>query len=1456
MNEKFDESSLNEAAITDVETARLALRWALDKIHAQAEEDMKSRQNLQEKSSQVAFLENQLKSRNSELERAQRSHDEEITSRQDSLENQFRSRLERISEREGELEDKISKHEELMKQKEAHLLDDYQKKSEELRARWAQGEGELWQLRQEQLAKQQEFERVYGARLEDEKKKLAEELASQKASLEHTYQNRMEDLENRERSTGEELKKQEAMLKWAKDSWQKDAEDRERSLKQKDLEVDKKILEKNQEIDDFKVKLMLLEKQLKELPEAVRRRDEDLSRYKDALKSLEGVIGTLETEKKAQQADYDGRLAKMETVVEAERNRYREIEAEIPRRLKIAVEHERNRLAEKLQEIEGNYKEDLGKRQEEIEYLQRNLKTFEETIKSMQGDREILSQKVEQSQAQYNSKLEEVAFRERQLQSEYDVRLKVEMEKHTRDLRAEMESANRLYEDSLRLKLEEITHLRGELDEVAHDRAAGREQISGLRREMEAAAERHLSEVAAVKLKLKTEYEQHAAGEAAEAAKLLAAERQKFTEMLDEKTFNASAALTRKEEAVSQLKMALQKSGEELKLALAEEKARSAAVIEDNAARSADTLKLREDKIAELSRTLESSRIEREELLLLERQRLERLYAEKEKAMDAEAAAKDAELLRVRESLVKIAAEKELLAAGFAPEKQALEEKISSLSTRLTEEEATASLKVDTAVRREVDRYSEIIDRKNHELEALSRLRQAQEDGYRTTLEDFREKLADALGRFEVLKKTAEDRQLQVSSLQLDLAREKKTAGDSISHLSARLAARETDYKYLRTEYEDFKTAFEEDVKAEEKKFEEAMHRLRSVEEQKASRDKQIEALKRDGELLRLELVRRDHEQAEMKASSAKALEAERKELRAANERLSQEFAQKEKSMTAEISVFRAEAGANEIAAEKYHAQAEEYGRNIERLKAVLEEERARKMESEKEGQLACEAYEGRIKELFGREEALAAELLSVKHALAEKAERFSEQGSETEALRQAAERLRTALEGEREKRIESELAAETALSGARAKEEELLERLSRELAQKEKDVMSQVEDYKKAAEAKDLSAEKYKIQAEDAARAVDRIRDVLETERARQAEKDAALRREYDVQLADVIGRESAVSAELLSLKQALSASAEEAQKGKTESENLRATLERLKPAFEEEKKKRSEAEAAVLASDAFLREKTAESSGRYSELETLNRSVDRLKLALDEERKKRVEAEAAALASGSALREKTAESSGQHSELETLSRSVERLTASLEEERKKREGAEAAAENSSLALRKKSDEESAHRSEIEALRYAVARIKAAFSDEQKKRAEVELLAETSHSELLGRAEQLSSQKSEADGLKNAVDRLKAALEEEKRKRAEAELAAATSRSVLNEKTEEITVRGSEIETLKHNIERLKHASEEERTRRVEVELLSETAHSALREKQEEFMRTQKLVEQLKEKLQLWKSK
>ena len=63
MEHQFDESSLNEAAINDVGTARLALRWALDKIRLLQEDTFRSKQTLQDKSAQLTFVENQLKAK-------------------------------------------------------------------------------------------------------------------------------------------------------------------------------------------------------------------------------------------------------------------------------------------------------------------------------------------------------------------------------------------------------------------------------------------------------------------------------------------------------------------------------------------------------------------------------------------------------------------------------------------------------------------------------------------------------------------------------------------------------------------------------------------------------------------------------------------------------------------------------------------------------------------------------------------------------------------------------------------------------------------------------------------------------------------------------------------------------------------------------------------------------------------------------------------------------------------------------------------------------------------------------------------------------------------------------------------------------------------------------------------------------------------------------------------------
>jgi chromosome segregation ATPase len=1161
MNDNFDESSLNEAAINDVETARLALRWALDKIRGLHEDDLKTRQNLQEKASQVTFLENQLKSKNSEIERAGRVHEEEMKSRQNSLEYQFRSRLERLTEREKELEDKVSKNEEVLKQKEERLAADYQKKSEELRGRWASVEGELWQLRQEQLAKQQEFERVYGARLEEEKKRMAEEAAQQKNSLEESYRTRVEELEKRERTVSDELKKQEAVQKWARDSWQKEAEERDRALKVKDLEIDKKVLEKNQELEDFRVKVSLLEKQLKEFPEAVKRRDEDLNRYKDAISSLESVIRTLETEKKNLQADYETRLAKAGDAVDSERSRFREMESEIPKRLKIAVEHERNRFAEKLHDVERGYREDLGKRQEEVDYLQRNLRTFEETIKTLQAEREALVHKTEQMQTQYNVKLEEFSFREKQLQSEYDVRLKVEMEKTSASLRSELETAGRIYEDSLRLKVEEISHLRRDIEDLSKEKNAAKELQAELRRQLEATDERAAAGQDSLRAKLKAEQEQKLSEAAAHAERRHAAEKQKFADELGARAAEFQAETGRKDEAIAALRLSLQqagedqrmlrqKAGEELKAAVAEEKARSAAELEDRVGRLGATIKLREDKISELSGALENARLEKEELVLLERERLQRLYAEKERAMDEELAARDSELLRAREAAARASVEKDAAVQANAADRRGLEEKLAALNQRLADDEASAGVKLDAALRREADRFNEIIERKNKELDAAAHLRQSEEDAYRKTLADFRSSLSDALGKMEAVKALADERQAQLMALQVELAQEKKHAADQGASLAARLSDKEKLYRDLSVQHDDLKEAFEEEVKGAERRYNDALLRLRATEEQKASRDKQIEALKRDLELVRAENQRRDLEAAELKSSVAKQLEGERREMHIAGERRGHDYAQKEKALLAEISSLRDIANSKDVLLEKQKVQCDEARNSSGRLKAELDEERARRTEKDAALSGLKEDYEEQLDALAARDKALAAEVTALKKSLAAVSGEALENRGEAEHLRASLERLKAAFEEERRKRSEAEAASAGAKTAFEEKQEE---------------------------------AQRHASDVEALQNGLANLRKTFEEERRKRSEAEAAS----------------------ASARTALEEKREEAQRHASDVEALKHGLARLKKAFEDERSKRVECELLAQTAHSALREKQEEFLRSQKLLEQLKEKI-----------------------------------------------------------------------------------------------------------------------------------------------------------------------------------------------------------------------------------------------------------
>ena len=783
MANQWEESNFNEQAISDIETARLALRWALDKIKGIQEDNLKFKQNVQEKNSQINFLENQLKNKNAEIEKMFRSHNEEIKSNQSSLEYQFRAKLERLSEREKDVEERIICQEKEFKGKESKLLEDYQKKSDELRGRWSNIESELWQLRQEQVLKQQEFEKIYGGKLEDEKHNLSEETKILRESSEKKYEIKFSELEKREDTLREELKKQEAVLKWAKDSWRKDVDEREKKLKVKELEIDKKLLEKNHEIDGLKLGSELLEKQIKDFPDALKKRDDDIDRYRGSLESLEGVIRAFEDEKKKLAESYECKNAVLSDSFEVERTRYKNLEIEIPKRLKIAIEHERSRFHDKLGEIECAYKEEVRKKQEEIDYLGKSLRTFEGTMKILQDERNNFSQKIEKLQAQSEIKNNEHSFREKQLQSEFEIKIKVELEKNMLGLKHEMDTAQRIYSDNLRLKVEEISHLRKELETISVDKTSLKNQVSEMRRNMEAFKEKHEEEIFAVKTKQKADYNANIAEKVEEMNKDHNAEKDRFRSDFERQLNDIKMLLSKREEEISRYKLNLQKSEEEKKVLILEERQKAKFDLNMQEKTFQDTTKLYEDKIIQLSKNTEAVRLEKEEMLLLDRERMENIYAEKEKDFEKRLNAKDAEVARLREDLLNSKHDKELLLGQFVKEKEDLKRRMVEFADKYNQSKTEHYLKLENAINREAEKFHNVLNKKESELDAVKLLKENQEESYRKSLESFRSKLSDSVRKLETVKHVADDRQNQIVSLHMEMTEGKKNYEHEIMSL-------------------------------------------------------------------------------------------------------------------------------------------------------------------------------------------------------------------------------------------------------------------------------------------------------------------------------------------------------------------------------------------------------------------------------------------------------------------------------------------------------------------------------------------------------------------------------------------------------------------------------------------------------------------------------------------------
>lgn len=1186
MANQWEDSNFDEQAIGDIETAKLALRWSLDKIKGLQEDGLKIKQSLQEKSSQIVFLENQLKTKNEEMGKLLSSHDEEMKSNHSSLEYQFKAKLERLSEREKEVEDRIVRQEKDFQDKESKLLEDYQKKSDELRGRWSNIESELWQLRQEQILKQQEFEKIYGGKLEDEKHNLSEETEALKTGLEKNYDIKLHELEKREHTLSEELKKQEAVFKWAKDSWQKEVDEREKKLKVKELEVDKKLLEKNQEIDDLKVRNELFEKQIKDLPEALKKRDDDVDRYRSSLESLEGVIRTLEDEKRNLRESYEDKNSSLSNSLESEKSHYKDLEIEIPKRLKIAIEHERARFHDKLGEIEYNYKEDVRKKQEEVDYLSKNLKTFEGTIKILQDERNNFSQKIEKLQAQREIKNDEHSFREKQLQSEFEIRLKVELEKNMQGLRHEIDTAQRIYSDNLKLKVEEIAHLRKELETLSVDKMSLQDQVSEMRRNMDDLNERHEDEVLSVKTKEKDDYKTSLTEKTDEMERTYNTEKTKLQADFERQLGNINSILSKREEEISRSKLNLQKSEEEKKILILEERQKAKSDLDLQEKTFQDTARLYEDKIVQLSKNIESVRLEKEEMLLLDRDRMEKIYSEKERDLEERLTARGEEISKLRDDALHAKHDKEIVFGQFLKEKEELKRQVVELTDKYSQSETEHHVKLENIIKREAEKFHNALDKKESEMEAVRLLKGNQEESYRKSLENFRSKLSDAVGKLETIKHVADDRQNQIASLHMEMTEAKKNYDQELMALKNKTENYSRQLKEIKAEYEEQKNNFETFSDENHKRMNDVMLKLRKTEEYlKGSMDKLDEA-RREIELRKIE--------ADKKEDNIRQLESEVENQKNESLKVVDEFRRREKSHNGALENLQAEINQRESIIARFNHSLKDKNVIVAEMNALKEKLASKEM--------AMDKLNSDIKPLTEKaamyKNDLTINLNKTKELEADynkavnENERFA---NDLEIINTKYNRAKYMYESEKKRKTEVDVLAQTASSSLKEKDSELKTITS---------VLNQLE--------KDYT----------------RLSSMYESDKKRKEEV-------YSLAQTSVSSLKEKES-EIENMNSALN--------------QLQKDYNRISNMYESEKKKKEEVDVFAQTSASAIKEKDEELQKIAAAFNQVQKDYNRVKYMYENERKKKADVDVLAQTSASALRDKEEENHDLNRTLERI--------------------------------------------------------------------------------------------------------------------------------------------------------------------------------------------------------------
>lgn len=910
MPKPWEDASFNEETITDMATARLALRWSLDRIRALQDENLRVKQSLQDKGSQIVFLDNQIKNKTFELQKIIQTHHEETQSRRDSLEYQLKSRMERASAKERELEDRLSQLDDSYRTKEIGLMAQYQKKSDELRARWSQVEAELWQVRQDNLLKQQEIEKTYKATAVGERLKLEDDLSNHRAALEKDYQSRLIDLERREQTLNEEMRKQEAVFKWAKASWEKDVESKEKALKGRELTMEKEGLEKGRQVQDSMFKIEHLEKQLQEIPEILKKRDTELDRYRTALESLESVVRSLESEKRSMQEQFNTDAQELNSQIVGARTRYAGLESEIPKRLKMAVEHERSRFEDRLSQAGIRYQEDVEKKEEEIQHLETILKSFQEMSKNLEAEKKSLYEKHEQLNAQYSSRIDEFHLREKQLESEYSVRVKVEVERNVGQLRDEMETRQKIYEESLKRRQEEITRLGRDSDAQENEKKQLHDKLRQSRRGLDEVREKHENDMAQALTEERNRHEKKLSEKEQENRALndrlqaeiqkqeqldvdsskhlnqaLAQERQRWQKDFEHQSQSFHSVIKQREDEMERIKTVVEGLEEEKKRILIEERTKHR-----------DEIKMRDEKIAthesaekQWRPALDAAKEGVKEAQSLARAKVSELDL-REKTFGDMLHSREKEIMRLRQQIETQAGEKrELIAceklrlkeegnvvmknleeiiraredenARLKVLSEDMEKQLNEISGKYARAETEFQTRLQSAVLEESGKFQRFMDKKEDYIKVLKEGKEHTEESYRRDLENVRERVRGTVKALEEFKALADERQRQIDGMQSEMALSEKESSKTESTFQREIKSKEDEATTLKSGLREI------NCKAENAETEK--NRLQAQLEKQvlisAGREDEITTLESEREKLHLETRKAKTENIQLK---------------------------------------------------------------------------------------------------------------------------------------------------------------------------------------------------------------------------------------------------------------------------------------------------------------------------------------------------------------------------------------------------------------------------------------------------------------------------------------------------------------------------------------------------------------------------------------------------------------